>query len=214
MGKLKQFVFLILVLPGLAFAGNQTPVEVIMHATDGVLAELNSAPDIRRDPIRLNTIIERHILPHIDFSALSRLTLGKHWRRATPEQRAQFAGEFRTLLVRTYSTSLTEYTNQHVEYVASNASPDKKRVTVRTRIIEEGRPPVPIDYSLRQVKGHWKIYDVSIEGVSLAVNYRSTFAQEIRSYGLEGLIRHLSARNANGCIPRQESKKTPTTIRC
>lgn len=213
MGKIKLRVFLLLVLPGLALSGNQAPIEVIRHATDKVIAELNNAPDIRTDPVKLNMIIEQHILPHVDFPALSRLTLGKHWRKATSEQRAQFTSEFRTLLVRTYSTSLTEYANQRVEYGMSTTSPDHKRVAVRTQIVEEGRPPVPIDYRLRQVKDQWKIYDVSIEGISLVVSYRASFAQEIRNYGLDGLLEHLAARNANGCVARQESVQT-TDPRC
>lgn len=214
MGKYRLPALILLVLPALSLATERTPLEIIQQATDEVLAELDHAPEIRNDPVRLNRVIEKHVLPHVDFTTLSRLTLGKHWRTATPEQRAQFAVEFRALLVRTYSASLTEYSNQHVEYIAQNTSPDSKRVTVRTRIVDTGRPSLPIDYSLRKVKGHWKIYDVTIEGISLAVNYRATFAQEIRSRGLEGLIRHLSARNASGCPMQQKAMKTPETIRC
>lgn len=197
MGTLSTVILILLVWPAFALAGYQEPIDVIRDATGKVLTELSSAPDIRTNPIKLNLVIEQHILPHVDFPALSRLTLGKHWRKATPEQRAQFSREFRTLLVRTYSTSLTEYTDQRVEYTGSNTSPDNKRATVRTRIVEEGRPAISIDYSLRQVNDDWKIYDVSIEGVSLAVNYRATFAHEIRTHGLEGLIQHLAARNAS-----------------
>jgi phospholipid transport system substrate-binding protein len=63
------------------------------------------------------------------------------------------------------------------------------------------------------VKDQWKIYDVSIEGISLVVSYRASFAQEIRNYGLDGLLEHLAARNANGCVARQESVQT-TDPRC
>lgn len=101
------------------------------------------------------------------------------------------------LLVRTYSTSLPEYKNQRIEQLGSKTSPDNKRTMVRTRIVEEGRPPISVDYRLRQVNNDWKIYDISIEGISLAVNYRAAFAQEIPNHGLEGLVEHLVARNAS-----------------
>ncbi len=101
-----------------------------------------------------------------------------------------------------------------MEYLSSNMSPDKRRAAVRTRIVENGKPPIAIDYSLRQVKNSWKIFDVSIEGVSLAVNYRTSFAQEIRSHGLDGLIQHLAARNTTGCVAQGEAASTVTTAPC
>lgn len=208
-------VTLILIFwPALLLANDQDPGDVIRNATDKVLAQLSATPDARHDPVRLSLIIEAHILPLVDFAGLSRLTLGKHWGRATGDQRAEFVREFRTLLLRTYSTSLTEYANHRVEYLSSNMSPDNRRASVRTRIVENGKPPIAIDYSLRQVENSWKIYDVSIEGVSLAVNYRTSFAQAIRSHGLDGLIQHLAAPNTTGCVAQGETAPTIMIAPC
>lgn len=195
MRKFSTVVLMLLVWPAFASAGNQEPIELIRDATGKVIAELTSEPDIRTNPVKLNLVIKQHILPHVDFSALSRLTLGKHWRKATTDQRAQFSKEFRTLLLRTYSASLTEYNDQRIEHMGSKTSPDNKKTVVRTRIVKESHPPISVDYRMRQVTDDWKIYDVSIEGVSLAVSYRATFAQEIRKHGLAGLIQNLAARN-------------------
>ncbi len=193
---ISRYALILLLFPTLLLAADQQAVDLIRGATDKVLTELNAAPEIRSDPVKLNRVIHEHIIPHMDFVALSRLTLGKHWRRATQEQRSVFAREFGTLLIKTYSTALAEYANQEVEYLPSEVSADKRRSTVRTRIVEEGRAPLAVDYSLRQVESTWKIYDLTIEGVSLAINYRASFSQEIRKHGIDGLIERLTTRNA------------------
>jgi phospholipid transport system substrate-binding protein len=192
---ISHYALILLLFPVLVLAGDQQPVDVIRGATDKVLAELNAAPEIRRDTVKHSRVIREHIIPHVDLVALSRLTLGKHWRRATQEQRSVFAREFGVLLIKTYSTALAEYANQKIEYLSSDASADKRRSTVRTRIVEDGRAPLAVDYSLRQVESTWKIYDLTIEGVSLAINYRASFSQQIRNHGIDGLIERLTARN-------------------
>jgi len=194
---MSRYVLLLLLWPVLVLAGDQQPAEVIRSATDRVLAELEAAPGIGSDPEKLNRVVQEHIVPHVDFATMSRLTLGKNWRQATPEQRSVFAREFGTLLTKTYSTALAEYANQQVEILSSSVSADNRRGTVRTRIVENGRAPLAIDYSLVHVGNTWKIYDVRIEGVSLAINYRSTFALEIRNHGIDGLIESLVERNTH-----------------
>ena len=193
-----SYVLILLLWPVIVLAGDERPVEVIRSATDRVLAELEAVPGIRSDPAKLNRVVQEHIVPHVDFVTLSRLTLGKNWRQATPEQRSVFEREFGTLLIKTYSTALAEYTNQEIEILSSSVSADSRRSTVRTRIVESGRAPLAVDYSLVQVDNTWKIYDVRIEGVSLAINYRSTFALEIRNHGIGGLIERLVERNTPG----------------
>jgi phospholipid transport system substrate-binding protein len=191
-----RYALIPLLFPALVLAGGHNPVDVIRGATDRVLSELNAEPRIREDATSLNRVIQEHIVPHLDLVGLSRLTLGKYWQRASKEQRAAFAREFSTLLIKTYSAALTNYTHQKIEYLSSELSADGRKSKVRTRVIEDGRAPVAVDYSLRQLEGTWKIYDLMIEGVSLAINYRSSFAQDIRKHGLDGLIERLTARNA------------------
>lgn len=192
---ISRYVPALLLFPVLVLAGGQQPVDVIRNATDNVLTELHAAPGIRKDPVKLHGVIQEYIVPHVDFVTMSRLVLGKHWRQASQEQRAVFVREFGALLIKTYSTSLAEYASQQVEYLSSDLSADGRRSTVRTRVVEQGRAPLAVDYSLRQVDTTWKIYDLSIEGVSLAINYRTSFAQQIRDHGIDGLIERLTARN-------------------
>jgi len=189
------YIFALLLWPMLSLADAALPVDVIRDATNNVLAELNNAPESRNDPEQLTRIIRRHIAPHIDFVTLSRLALGKNWRQASKEQRTVFVREFGRLLVKVYSTALAGYTSQKVEYLPSIIATNKRRAAVRSRVLDNGRPPLAIDYSLRLTGNAWKIYDVKIEGISLAFNYRASFAEEISAHGIDGMLERLVKKN-------------------
>jgi phospholipid transport system substrate-binding protein len=174
-------------------AAAEGPLEVIRSTTETVIAALNAEPGVRSDPARLQRLTEQHAAPRFDFMALARLTLGKHWHSAIAEQKAAFVDAFHQLLVRTYSVSLREYTNQSIEYQLLKRAGDERRASVRTRIAAPGAAPIVVDYSLYATAEGWKIYDVVIEGVSLVTNYRNSFGDQIRRQGLDGLIASLNA---------------------
>ncbi|HED18647.1 MAG TPA: ABC transporter substrate-binding protein [Gammaproteobacteria bacterium] len=194
MKVISTYVLAALLWPITALAGDERPVDVIRSATDAVLTELDVTPGIRHDPQKLILVIHRHIAPHIDFVTLSRLALGKNWRQATQQQRSLFVHEFGRLLVKVYSTALVGYAHQEIEYLPSKLSADKRRATVRTRVTERGKAPLAVDYSLRQINNAWKIYDVKIEGISLIINYRASFAQEISAHGIDGMLKSLAMK--------------------
>jgi phospholipid transport system substrate-binding protein len=134
---------------------------------------------------------------------MSRLVLGKHWRRASAEERRQFVEQFRYLLVRTYATAMLDYSEDPIIFLPFRDDVAATETTVRTEVDPPGSNPVPIDYSVYFVNGVWKVYDVSIDGVSLVVNYRSSFANEIRSEGgVAGLIAKLQERNQQASTPQ------------
>jgi len=142
-------------------------------------------------------LVEDLVLPHFDFERMSIWVLGKNWRKADEAQRQQFVKEFRTLLVRTYAKALLEYTDQKINYLPFHAEADAKRVTVRTEVNQGGGPAIPINYSMFLNRdGEWKVYDISVDGVSLVTNYRTSFASEIRSGGIDNLLNRLVAMNA------------------
>jgi phospholipid transport system substrate-binding protein len=126
---------------------------------------------------------------------MSRWVLGKHWREASEGQRVRFVEEFRSLLVRTYATALLEYSNQAVEVLPVRAAPDATDVVVRTEVRQPGAPPIPIQYSMNLEQGDWKVYDVTIDGISLVASYRSTFNAEASRGGLDRVIALLVERN-------------------
>jgi phospholipid transport system substrate-binding protein len=193
--KVYSVVLFLLFFPAATQATSEAPIDLIRTATEHVLEKLDTDPEIKANPDRLFVLIEENIAPNIDFRQLSRLAVGKHWRVASIDQQQRFTGEFKQLLIRTYSTTLSEYSGQGITYRVLNKRDDEKRAVVRSTVEQPGGPSIDIDYSLYQAKSGWKIYDMKVEGISLVVNYRSNFNREIRANGMDGLIKHLAALN-------------------
>jgi phospholipid transport system substrate-binding protein len=126
---------------------------------------------------------------------MTALAVGKDWRKASPQQQQQLAGEFKTLLVRTYSNALTSYKDQKVVYKPFRMNAGDTDVLVRTEVHQPGNKPVQLDYSLEKLDAGWKVYDVNVAGISLVTNYRDQFGQEIRNGGIDGLIKAIAAKN-------------------
>jgi phospholipid transport system substrate-binding protein len=126
---------------------------------------------------------------------MTALAMGPNWRKATPEQQQALVSEFRTLLVRTYSTALTAYRNQVIEVKPLRAKPGDTDVLVRSEVRQSGTEPVTLDYSMEKTANGWKVYDVTVGGVSLVTTYRESFAAEVRNAGVDGLIRSLAEKN-------------------
>src|SRR5262249_49759563 len=118
-----------------------------------------------------------------------------NWAQASDAQKEALTREFRTLLVRTYSTSLSAYRDQKIDVKPLKMAPDDKEVTVRTAVIQQGGPPIPIDYAMEKADTGWKVYDVLIAGESLVTTYRGTFNDQIQKGGIDGLIKTLQERN-------------------
>ncbi len=148
------------------------------------------------DREKMFDLIEAKILPHFNFSRMTQLAMGQHWSKAQPEQQNKIVNEFRILLVRTYSNALTSY---HDETIKVNPLPDlgdRTEAKVRTMVIQgKGKEPVPIDYSMEKKPDGWKVYDVTVAGVSLVTNYRGSFNSQVRKGGVEGLLKALSDKN-------------------
>ena len=141
-------------------------------------------------------LIESKILPHFNFTRMTQLAMGQHWSVAVPEQKNKLVDEFRTLLVRTYSNALTSYHDETIKVNPIQPLGDRVEIMVRTVIIQgNGKQPVPIDYSMEKKPDGWKIYDVTVAGVSLVTNYRGTFNSQVRKGGVEGLLKALTDKN-------------------
>jgi phospholipid transport system substrate-binding protein len=169
------------------------------HLIDALQAQ---SAAIKSDPSVAYKLVDEIVLPYVDFERVARIVLGKYWRKASDTQRKEFTEEFTRLLVRTYVTAMVEFSDQivshakNVTFLPFHAAPDSDDVTVRMQIALPDRAPVKVNYSLHENGDSWKIYDLSVEGVSLATTYRSSFATEIRRGGLDSLISKLKAKNA------------------
>lgn len=141
-------------------------------------------------------LIETKVLPHFNFDAMTSSAVGRSWNKASAEQKARLTEEFKTLLVRTYSSALSAYSNQKFDFRPLRAKPTDTDVTVNVRILQSGTEPVTIDYDMEKRPTGWKVWDVRIGGISLVSNYRTEFDNLVREKGIDGLIKALQAKNS------------------
>jgi len=177
-------------------APDSGPDVLVKSVTNEVLDIVRKDKDIQSgNHQRAIDLVETKVLPHFDFTRMTQLSLGRDWRTATPAQQKILADEFRTLLVRTYSSALNEYKSQVIEFKPFKMKPGDTDVKVRTQISQSGGRPIPLDYYLEKLPQGWKVYDIEVDGISLVINYRESFAAEVRKGGIEGLIKSLQAKN-------------------
>jgi phospholipid transport system substrate-binding protein len=150
-------------------------------------------------------VIEQKALPYFNYRGMTALAVGANWRKATAEQKKRLADEFRTLLVRTYASSLSAFGDQKFEFRPLRLKPDDTDVTVQVRVLQPGSQPVTVDYDMEKTPEGWKCYDVRVAGISLVVNYRTEFSAIVRDKGIDGLIDALETKNKS--LTAAESKK-------
>ncbi len=187
----------------------EAPDVLVKRVTEEVLEIVRKDKEIQNgDTSRVLELVDAKVLPNFNFSHMTALAVGKDWRKATPAQQKRLAGEFQELLVRTYSNALTSYKNQRVVYKPFRMNAGDTDVLVRTEVDEPGRKPVQLDYSLEKLDAGWKVYDVTVAGISLVTNYRDQFAQEVRSGGIDGLIQSLVTKNKSlqGNVAKADGK--------
>ena len=167
----------------------------VQQVTSTVVDELTSRREtFRDDPQALYELVDRHILPYFDFERMSRLVLGKkRWKSSSPEQRERFVAAFRSLLVRTHAELLREYQGQPLTYLDPVQLKQEDEIYVPVEIDLSGGQSVLIGYALQGTGTDWKVFDVTVDGVRLLRNYRSSFRSEIARHGVDGLIARLEA---------------------
>jgi len=171
--------------------------DVVQSTADTVIERINTdRTRLQSDSTALYGLVEEVVVPNFDFQRMSAWVLGKNWRGATDQEKADFTEQFRVLLVRTYAKALLEYTSQPIQVLGETTEPDGRTVTVRTQIIQKEAQPVDITYRMAQKDGAWKVVDVLVGGVSLVATYRGEFSAKVREAGVSGLIASLTERNA------------------
>lgn len=198
MGGLLKIIAGFLCMISVAQAEVTAPDALISTTVQEVLAIVKQDKDIQAgNQQKILDLVDAKVLPHFDFTRMTQLAVGKHWRTATPEQKQALVTEFRNMLVRTYTKAFTVYRDQTVEIKPFRMAANATEATVKTTINKPGAPPVPVDYEMVKKADGWKAFDVSIEGVSMVTSYRGTFASEIQEKGIDGLIKTLSDKNTN-----------------
>ncbi len=176
-------------------AAEEAPDALVKRISGDVMAAVKADPAIQAGDVnRIVALVDSKIMPSVNFNRMTSSAVGRFWRQATPEQQKQLQAEFKTLLVRTYSGALGEVKDQTVSFRPMRSNPQDTEVVVRSEVRGRGEP-IQLDYRLEKMDDGWKIYDLNVMGVWLVETYRSQFAQEIGSKGIDGLIATLAQRN-------------------
>ena len=179
-----------------AIAAELAPDALVKRVTEEVLTIVRADRELQNGNTRKAIeLVDTKVLPHFDFMRMTRLAVGRDWKKATPEQQKQLADEFRKLLVHTYANSVTAYRDQKIVYKPFKAADSDSDVIVRTEVVQPGSKPIELDYALEKGADGWKVFDVIVGGISLVTNYRETFRQEVSASGVDGLIRMLVEKN-------------------
>jgi phospholipid transport system substrate-binding protein len=182
-----------------AGAASRAPDQLLKAVTAEVLAILKHEKDSQAGvPVKIAEVVETKILPLFDFTRMTRLAVALNWRTATPEQQQLLTAEFRTLLVRTYSTALFNYREQIIDFKPLRSSPGATEVTVKSVVKQPGADALTMDYDMEKVADGWMVYDIKVDGISLITTYRETFASKVRDGGVDGLIKALADKNRQG----------------
>lgn len=173
-----------------------TPDGLIQSVTKDLLNVVRTDPRLQRgDVARVNALVDERVMPVVDFQKMTALTVGVHWRRASPAQQEQLLSAFRELLVFTYADALRQVQDATVQVRPARYAPEDQDVIVRTLVLRTGKEPIQLDYRLHKGADGWKIYDFNVLGLWLVENYRNQFSQMVGSKGIDGLISALQAKN-------------------
>jgi phospholipid transport system substrate-binding protein len=171
------------------------PDALIRQVSTDVIDTVKSDKAIQAGDVgKIIALVDTKVMPHVNFQRMTASAVGRHWRAATPEQQKRLQDEFKILIVRTYAGALTQVKDQTVQLKPLRAGADDTEVVVRTEVKGRG-DPIQLDYRLEKSGSDWRIYDVIVLGVWLVEQYKSSFAQEIGSVGVDGLIAKLAERN-------------------
>lgn len=185
-----------------ALAQEEAPDALVKRISADVLATIKSDAAIQAGDVnRIITLVDTKIMPNVNFTRMTSSVVGRYWRQATPEQQKQLQDEFKTLLVRTYSGALGEVKDQTLSFRPMRSKPEDTEVVVRSEVRGKGEP-IQLDYRMEKTANGWKIYDLNVLGVWLVETYRTQFAQEIGSKGIDGLIASLAQRNKSSATAK------------
>jgi phospholipid transport system substrate-binding protein len=183
---------------GSAWAADEAPDAFVKRVSNETLDAVRTDKGIKGGDInKIMQLVDSKLMQHVNFRRMTALATGPGWRKATPDQQDRLQEEFKLLLIRTYSGALTQINDQTIEVKPLRGATDDKNLVVQTEVRGKGEP-IQLDYRLEKTPGDgagWKIFDLNVMGIWLVENYRSQFAKEINSGGLDGLIKSLSERN-------------------
>jgi phospholipid transport system substrate-binding protein len=181
---------LIVFLPG--FAQTDSPNDFVAEAVDLLATQLDGRREsLAEDKDSLYAVIDEILLPRFDRRFAASQVLARHWRSASEDQRDRFVDAFYTTLLHRYAEGVLEFDHEGVEILPFRGDASKRLVGVKTIVRLDDGTKVPVNYTLVSQDVGWRMFDVTIEGVSYVRNFRAEFDSEIRATSLEQVIERL-----------------------
>lgn len=138
--------------------------------------------------------VDEAVTPVFDVPYIAQLVLARHWRTATPEQRSKFQIAFKDMLIRSYANAMLEYySSVKVDWQPVHMDAGATDATVNSRLLRPDKQPVAIGFSTHLVNGAWKVYDISVENISLITNFRAQFNSELKKNSLDEVITRMES---------------------
>ena len=186
----------VLGMSGAVRAAEEPADAFIKRVSADILDSIKADKSIHNGDInKIITLVDQRVMPNVNFLRMTASAVGPTWRQATPEQQKRLQEEFKILLVRTYSGALGQVSDQTITVKPLRAAADDKEVIVKTEVRGKG-DPIQLDYRVEKTAdGAWKVYNMNVMGIWLVENYKTQFAQEINTKGVDGLIASLAERN-------------------
>lgn len=192
---MRWLLLLTIALVSIGLQANPNAQTVVQEASHELLDRLQGSKENRPGTAAIENLVAESVARHVDVEAFSRLVLGKHWLSSAPEQRIRFVAVFSRRIVRTYAAALRDAQVTDIHFPAPRDSGNSDRAVIPTVVELAGSPALQIGYRMYLKDGQWKIYDVMIEGISMAINYRAEFSPIINNDGVAGLIQLLETRD-------------------
>lgn len=171
-------------------AAPAAPDQVVRETTEKMQALIREHhKQYAADQESFYKVVDDILVPRFDVRYIAQLVLGRNWRAASEEQRNRFTQAFKLMLIRSYANTLLEYYDSvKADWQPLRMAPDVTDVTVRTTLTRDNGQPLPIGFSMHRVDAEWKVYDISVEAISLVANFRSQFTAEIKRTSLDDVI--------------------------
>lgn len=197
MKGLKSVVFIAIWTVSQLLWAQASPLPMLEQSSQQILATLKqNKTSLKKNSEVIYQAVEQYLLPNVDVSGMSRSVLGrKAWGEASSAEKQQFSKAFTQLVIRTYASPLAEYTDETIKFMPIRGSLDGRFIRVNSIIIRSKGKNIPLSYSLVSTEGQWKIYDLSVEGVSLLQSFRSQFAEALQNSSMQELIKQMRHHN-------------------
>lgn len=193
---LKTILLVVSVMLSPMLIAQSSPVPMLEKTANQIIAALKDNKDnLKSNPNIIYNVVEEHLLPIVDVQGMSRSVLGRQiWMKASEAQRAQFSKAFTSLVIRTYSGPLSQYTDETVQFLPVRGSMDSRFIRVNSMIVRSEGQNIPLTYSLVNKNGEWRIFDLSVEGVSLLQSFKSQFAQALQNSSIDDVIKQIQKK--------------------